>query len=109
MASAEFAVALPVVVVLVAGLLGALAVAVDQLRCVDAAAAVARSAARGDPWSVSTDLARRVGPPDASVRVSTSDQEVTVTVSVDRGLGQGRWPGPITVSASATAAREVIR
>ena len=47
MVTAEFAVVLPAVVLVLALSLGALGLALDQIRCVDAARAGARAASRG--------------------------------------------------------------
>jgi hypothetical protein len=59
--TAEFAVALPAVLVVLAACLGALRVGAEQVRTVDAAAVAARSAARGDDPAVSARLARSAG------------------------------------------------
>ena len=48
MVTAELAVVLPALLLVLAVALSALGLAVDQVRCVDAAAAGARAAARGD-------------------------------------------------------------
>ena len=48
MATAELAVVLPAVLLVLAVALSALGLAIDQIRCVDAARAGARAAARGD-------------------------------------------------------------
>ena len=48
MVTAEFAVVLPAIVLVLGLSLGALGLALDQVRCVDAARAGARAASRGD-------------------------------------------------------------
>ena len=81
MVTAETAVVLPVLVMLLALLLGVLGHAVDQARMVDAARSGARAAARGE----SIDEVRRVvldeAPDGISVSVHQSATEVSVEVT----------------------------
>lgn len=104
MATAEFAVAVPaVVLVLVVGLLG-MATAIDRVRCVDAARLAARSLARGDPPGTAMGLAVGAAPAGARVSVGAAGQLVTVHVESRRNvpiLGVS-W----TVSADASAQHE---
>ena len=58
--AAEFAVALPSVVIVLAICVGAIGVASQQLRLQDAAAVVARGLGRGEPVAGLTDRAERV-------------------------------------------------
>lgn len=107
MVTAEIAVALPVVVVLLGAALTAVAVVAAQLRCVDAAREAARAAARGEPAEVVRSLAAEAAPSDAAVEVSTGGDEVTVRVSARvRTLG-GLLPS-FRVSGSAVALREPV-
>jgi Flp pilus assembly protein TadG len=104
-ATAEIAVALPALVVLVAAGMTAVSVLTAQLRCVDAAREAARAAARGEAASVVRSLAQRSGPADAEVRVSSGGREVEVTVSAEARAVGGLLPS-FRVRASAVALRE---
>jgi Flp pilus assembly protein TadG len=104
-ATAEIAVALPALVVLVAAGMTAVSVLTAQLRCVDAAREAARAAARGEAASVVRSLAQRSGPADAEVRVSSGGREVEVTVSAEARAVGGLLPS-FGVRASAVALRE---
>jgi hypothetical protein len=53
---------------------------VTQLRCVDAAAAIARQAARGD--TVAVDKAKAVAPPGATIGIDKRPNLVIVSVRV---------------------------
>ena len=104
MVTAETAVVLPVILVVLAGVVAAVVVVGAQLRCVDAAREGARAAARGeDPAAVAT-LARRAAPDGAVVTVG-GDEEVRVAVTA-RIAPLGPVPLRITVSAEAVALRE---
>lgn len=78
--AAEFAVAMPAVLLVLATALGGIQIAALQLRAQDAAADAARSYARGDPGSVVTArLSRQV--PGASVARTTVGDLVCATVT----------------------------
>ena len=106
--TAELALALPtLVVVLAIGVWLQSAVAL-QARCLDAARAGARAAARGDPDGTVRARLAAVLPGGASIAIGHGDGRVTVTV-----LTRAKPPGGISalvgtheVSASATAADE---
>lgn len=100
--TAELAVALPaVVLVLVAVLVIALA-GTAQMRVADAARAGARAAAAGESDARVLEIARRVGGSDAAVTVSRT--EPWVTVRVDAPVAGGWFSGgPLEASAGATA------
>jgi hypothetical protein len=59
--TAEFAVALPAVLLVLAACLGGLRLGADQLRLIDAAAVAARSAARGEEAAGAAALSGRAG------------------------------------------------
>ncbi|GIG25657.1 TadE family type IV pilus minor pilin [Cellulomonas denverensis] len=100
--TAEFAVVLPVVTLLIAALLVIASCAVAQMRCADAARAGARSAAIGEPDQVVAEVAERVG--GGGVRVAVHRTDGWVEVVVHRDLGPSLpVVGAITVSAAATA------
>lgn len=85
MVTAELAVAVPAVVLVLALCLGAVRAGVDQVRCVDAARIAARAAARGDPVDRVTSLALSAAPAGARVSVHAAPLGVAVTVRADAG------------------------
>ena len=103
-ATAEAAVALPALLVVLGLALGALVTVNGQLRCVDAARAGARVAARGDTDVAASRAAAELAPEGAEVRVRRAGEDVTVTVTVT--LRAGRWLPGVPLSASATAEAE---
>jgi Flp pilus assembly protein TadG len=105
MATAELAVVLPALVLVVAAALTAVSVLLAQLRCVDAAREGARAAARGEPVDVVRSAAARVAPAAATVAVGTEGEDVRVTVSARAGRAGGLLP-TFTVTAAAVAVRE---
>lgn len=105
LATAEIAVALPALIVLVAAAMTAVSVLTAQLRCVDAAREAARAAARGEAASVVHSLAQRSGPAGAEVLVGSGGREVQVTVSADARSVGGLLPS-FQVRAIAVALRE---
>jgi hypothetical protein len=86
MATAEFAVAIPALVLVVALLASAVSLGMDQLRCVDASRAAVRLLARGEPSAVVQAAARAQAPEGAGVRLTSEEAVVTVEVV-------GRTPG----------------
>jgi acyl dehydratase len=106
MATAELAVAMPALVLVLALVVGAVSLGIDQVRCVDAARAGARLAARGESSSVIASQVGRAAPEEATVRVAREGDRVVVTVAalphpLLRRLGVGLAP-----SATATALHE---
>lgn len=102
-ATAELAVGLPVLVLLLLAALTAVSAVTTQMRCVDAAREAARAAARGevDPAAAG----RRVAPGGGTVLVRAEGSMVRVTVRATvRPLGRG--VGGPTVSGVAVAERE---
>lgn len=105
MVTAETAVVLPVLLLVLAGAVAAMITVGAQLRCVDAAREGARSAARGDPAAAVTAVAAHVAPAGAAIGIRSGGDRVDVTVSVlVRPLGP--LPISVRVSASAAARRE---
>src|SRR5688572_10484947 len=83
MVTAETAVVLPVLLLVLAAAVSAITVVGAQLRCVDAAREGARAAARGDEPGTVTALAARAAPDGAVTEVDVvADGEVRVTVTV---------------------------
>ena len=105
MATAEFAVVLPALVLIIAAGLAMVSVVLAQLRCVDAAREAARAAARGEPPDVVRSAAVRAAPAGARVDIGNAGDEVRVTVSAPAGSVGGLLP-PFHVSARAVALRE---
>jgi hypothetical protein len=103
MVTAELAVAVPVVVVVLALGLSAIRLGIDEVRCVDAARLAARALARGDSDGSARALAVTAGPLGASVVVGRNGAEVSATVTASRDLAGWRL---VTVRGSATAVRE---
>src|SRR5688572_29897092 len=102
MVTAETAVVLPVLLLVLAGAVAAVTLVGAQLRCVDAAREAARAAARGEDSAVVVDLARRAAPEGAAVSLSREGEQVRVTVTV-RPEPLGAVPLGVTVSADAVA------
>jgi hypothetical protein len=106
MATAEFAVALPAVVLVLVVAMTAIGAGIDQIRCIDAARLAARALARGDSQGAAVGLARGAAPTGATVSLVTGGDLTTATVSVARrapvvGIS---W----VVRASAAAPREEV-
>lgn len=79
--TAETAMALPGLVVVLATAVWVLSAVGAQLRCVDAAAGAARAAARGESPAAIGELARRLAPEGAVVQVQRRGEQVHVTVA----------------------------
>ncbi|MDT7572102.1 MAG: hypothetical protein QOE05_2276 [Actinomycetota bacterium] len=105
MVTAETAVVLPVLLVVLAAAIWVLAAVSAQLRCVDAARLGARAAARGDAPAAVIAATAAMAPRDADIRLVRSCEEVTVLVhAVVRPFGAllARLPGtPVTGRATA--------
>ena len=76
---------------------------VTQLRCVDAAAAIARQAARGDTSAVAK--AKAAAPSGATIAIDKRPSLVTVTVRV-RARPLGRWLVAVPLEARAQVVPE---
>nr|WP_279240179.1 TadE family type IV pilus minor pilin [Streptomyces sp. 891-h] len=96
--TAEAAVVIPALVLLVAGLLWGLMAAVARIQCVDAARAGARAAARGEPEAGVSRAARSAAPHGARVEMTREGELVRVAVRV-RTVG----PGPLSVELRSEA------
>ncbi len=100
--TAETAVVLPVIVVMLLMATWAIGLVVTHIRCLDAARDVARAVARGEP----EDEARHVAPKGSTVHVSRDGDDVTAVVRVSR-----EWPlfggaGAVRVEERATLQAE---
>jgi hypothetical protein len=113
MVTAETAVLLPVLVVVLAAAVFVLACVSAQLKCVDAARSAARLAARGEAAPAVTRTAERLAPSDARVVLAAggglgdaATVEVVVTAHV-RPFGRAlRGLPAVRVSGAAVAAVE---
>ena len=105
MVTAETAVVLPVLLLVLAGAVAAVTVVGAQLRCVDAAREGARAAARGEDTALVTALASRAAPDGARTTVAVDGVTVTVTVTAEVAP-LGPVPLRVPVAASAVAQRE---
>lgn len=105
MVTAETAVVLPVLLVVLAAAIWVLVAVAGQLRCIDAARVGARAAARGDDVGAVVAATSAVAPAGAQVFVTRRGDEVTVTVRVvvhPFGAALARLPGtPVTARATA--------
>jgi Flp pilus assembly protein TadG len=102
MVTAETAVVLPVLLLVLAGAVAAVTVVGAQLRCVDAAREGARAAARGEDVALARSLTADAAPSGAVVTISVGPEEVHVVVSA-RIAPLGPVPLHVTVSAEAVA------
>jgi Flp pilus assembly protein TadG len=105
MVTAETAVVLPVLLLVLAGAVAAVTVVGAQLRCVDAAREAARAAARGEPAATVSALAAATAPAGAVTDVAGTGDTVRVTVTADVAA-LGPVPLRVRVSAEAVAHRE---
>lgn len=105
MVTAETAVVLPVLLLVLALCVGALVVVGAQLRCLDAAREGVRAAARGETEATVQRLVGAAGPAGARASILVRDPLVSVTVTaMVRPLGPVPWR--FTLSASATGLSE---
>ena len=105
MVTAETAVVLPVLVLVLAGAVAAVLVVGAQLRCVDAAREGARAAARGEEPARVTALATGAGPDGAVADLAVAGEEVRVTVAAEVAP-LGPLPLRVRVRAEAVAQLE---
>jgi Flp pilus assembly protein TadG len=100
MVTAETAVVLPVLLLVLAGAVAAVVVVGAQLRCVDAAREGARAAARGDDAATVASIVGTAAPDGATVTSTRDGDEVRVAVVVEVApLG----PIPLRIEVSAQA------
>ena len=100
--TAEFAMALPVALLLLFAGLTAVSAVTVRLQCLDAAREAALAGARGEPAEAA---ARRRAPPGADVAVDANTETVHARVTADVPLLGSLLP-PLRVSGEAVAATE---
>lgn len=103
--TAEFAVALPAVLLLFALLLGGAAAGATQLRLEEAALAAARALARGESQAAAEAIAKRLAGASATAAIAADGEWISVTVA-DRVAGPLGSVVPWTLSARASARNE---
>ena len=103
--TAELALALPAVVLVLAVVFAAARVVTAQVECVDAARAGARVAARGEAAGAVIATATRAGPPGSRVQLVTAATTVSVGVRATVTLPLPGAPS-VEVSSTASAPRE---
>ena len=81
MVTAELALTIPPIVLVLVICLCALAWGVDRVRCVDAARVAVRELARGESQARALDDAERTAPDGADIAVSRDGGDVTVIVT----------------------------
>ena len=104
LATAELALSLPAVVLVLALCLTGLALAVDQVRCEDAARVAARAASRGEPEAVVRELAAARAPARSAITVAVRGAKVVVDVQAPPRVRN--LPGLPSARAGATAVLE---
>jgi Flp pilus assembly protein TadG len=102
MVTIEAAVALCAFVTVLAMVLAGVSMVLDQIRCVDAAREAARLVARGEQ-NRAADAVRQIGPPRATLSITTNGDEITVVVQDP--AGGGLLPG-VHVRGEAYAIQE---
>lgn len=96
--TAELAMALPVLLAVTAGLAWLLAVAIGQVRTVDAARETARALARGDDEAAAVAVGERVAPDGVTIAVRREGDRVVAHAS-------GRMAGPGGLFSAIPGAR----
>jgi Flp pilus assembly protein TadG len=104
--TAEAAMVLPVLVLVVTTLVWGLMVVLAQIECVDAARVGARAAARQDPDGAVTEVALEAAPRGAAVTVTRRGEHVHVVVVADPP-GMGVLPFRLREEAVAEAEESV--
>ncbi|WP_306188694.1 MULTISPECIES: TadE family type IV pilus minor pilin [unclassified Streptomyces] len=104
--TAEAAMVLPVLVLVVTTLVWGLLVVLAQIQCVDAARVGARAAARQDPDGAVTRVAREAAPHGARVTVTRQGEYVRVVV-VAEPPGMGALPFHLREEAVAETEESV--
>jgi hypothetical protein len=99
---------LPLLLGVTLGLVWLVALAVTQVRVVDAARETARALARDEPQAAAVALGRRVAPDGASFEVEAADDTVRVRVvaEVSGSGGVFAFLPAVDVDSEAVAARE---
>lgn len=105
--TAETAVVLPALVVVLVLCLWSVTVVGQQLRCVDAARTGARALARGEEPAAARAAAQRAAPDGAHITLGTAEGLAVVEVRFTAGLPRLGGPG-IPIGSRAVAAVEDV-
>nr|WP_179722623.1 TadE family type IV pilus minor pilin [Petropleomorpha daqingensis] len=105
MVTAEAAIVLPVLLLVLAGAVAAVTVVGAQMRCVDAAREGVRAAARGEDLQAVHAIVSRSAPGGAGMALAYDGDQVEVMVTT-RVAPLGPIPLRIRVRATAVAQRE---
>ncbi|GGL42215.1 hypothetical protein GCM10012283_26010 [Phycicoccus endophyticus] len=106
MATAELAVAIPALLLVLAVALSAVRVGIDRVRCVDAAAAGARLLARGEPAATVRNRVAALAPSGAEVTLEVREEQVLVRVRGSAPEPLAVLGAPLTPQGEAVARRE---
>lgn len=107
MVTAELALVVPTVLLVLACCLTGLGLAADQVRCLDAARVATRAASRGEDPAQAVDLARRLAPEGSVVQVRVGGGAVTVSVTAP--ARDGLLPLPAASAAVTGDLEPVVR
>ncbi|GAA4086801.1 TadE family type IV pilus minor pilin [Actinomadura miaoliensis] len=106
MVTAEIAVALPALVLVLVTSLWAVRIASTQVACTDAARSGARAAARGEPLPAVRAVVARALPPGAQIRISRNVETTRVDVAVPTRPPAVSGLPALLIRTHATAATE---
>lgn len=104
--TAETAVMLPALMIVLAAALWAIQAVGVQLECVNAVRAAARAAARGEPLDQVRDFARAATSPNAQVAITREEELTKVQITVEVRPSWAESLPSVHVSAAATASTE---
>lgn len=104
--TAEIAVALPALALILALSLGSVAAAAAQVACTDSARVGARALARGDDPHTARELAQQTAPTEATIVLSTDPEHAQVEVHAPVQLGP--LPSGLTVTGRAVTPLEPV-
>jgi Flp pilus assembly protein TadG len=85
MVTVETVIALMAFFTVLAMALSTISAAIDQLKCTDAAREAARLTARGETEKARS-TARQIAPQDATIKISTTGEEIHVSISAKPSL-----------------------
>ncbi len=108
MATAELAMVIPAILLVLAMCVTGLSLGADQIRCVDAARAAARAASRGEPTGDVRRLAQALAPSGSQVQVDLDAGRGQVRVTVRAPERARMLPSLPAPSATASAPLEPV-
>ncbi len=108
MVTAELAIVIPALLLVLAMCLTGLSLAADQVRCVDAARAAARAASRGEDSTTVRQIALDLTPPGTTVAITKASGDDVVQVRVQAPRRARILPGLPAASSIARAPVEPV-